>query len=468
MSSPAEARVERLAADVVARLTDEFPHPQRYWIAFSGGIDSSVLLTLLAGARSVLPAPLAVVHVDHGLQDGSAAWAAQCKQVCQSLELSLTSLRVDAAPRRGQSPEAAARDARYAAIGALIAPDDMLLTAHHRDDQAETLLLQLLRGAGVEGLAGMPALRRWRAGWHARPLIDIDRATLRAWAEGEGLSWIDDPSNATTHADRNYLRHEIMPRLESRWPAVTRRLTQSAGLCAEAAQVVRGVAADDLAAARCADGGQLRVDVLRAIGPARARAVLRAWVRAQHAPPLPARRAHEALGQLFAARHAADVSIDWSGVALRRYRDRVWLVAAEIPPPPSGTVAWDDGDALDLGPGLGRVRRVRGDAGIDPDHWQRGRIQIGYRRAGLGCRPAGRDGRRRFKNLVQECAIPPWWRDILPVLFIDGDVAAIANCCACEPFAVPRGQSGWHLRWVPADFKRADRDSHAPATPKDS
>jgi tRNA(Ile)-lysidine synthase len=185
------------------RLRDGYPCANTCWVAFSGGMDSTVLLTALVEGRVDLPFPLKAVHVDHGLQPASSDWSAHCADVCHSLGIPLSCLRVDARPRRGESPEAAARAARYAAMEKLMGDGDLLLTAHHRDDQAETVLLQLLRAAGVAGLAAMPALKRFGAGWHGRPLLDLPRSALQRWAEAHSLKWIEDPSNALIDADRN-------------------------------------------------------------------------------------------------------------------------------------------------------------------------------------------------------------------------------------------------------------------------
>lgn len=449
MSSPASPGYEPFDPQrIVDRLTKDFPRPQSYRVAFSGGLDSTVLLHLLGRAGPRLGAPLVAAHVDHGLQAVSASWAQHCREVCRELGIPLTVVGVDARAAPGQSPEAAARQARYAVLAELQCADEMLLTAHHLDDQAETLLLQLLRGAGVEGLAAMPLIREWRDGWHARPLLDVARPALRAWAEAQRLDWIDDPSNAHITADRNYLRHEVMPRLRDRWPAAAASLAHSAGLCAEAAEIVRARAAIDYAEVGGTDTARLRLGPLCKLGTVRARGVLRHWLRERAVPPLPARRLREAVDQLCRARADAAVEVAWSGFALRRYRNEVWLGRAAAGMPPAGGVVWN-GDALDLGPGLGRVVRQTGRAGVDPQLWTNGRVEIRFRSAGLRCRPAGRRGSRTFKKLAQEHGIPPWLRDRLPLLFIDGRLAAVANCCVCEPFAVADGATGWHLHWVP-------------------
>ena len=448
MSSRVKTSTQSLAPDhLLGRLNDHLPIPGRYWVAFSGGLDSSVLLNLLVAVREKLLAPLSVIHVDHRLQPQSAAWAQHCHSECRRLGVPLISIKVDAAHRPGESPEAAARIARYAALADTIGADGMLLTAHHRDDQAETLLLQLLRGAGVEGLAAMPMVREWSGGWHARPLLAWSRAAIHEWAVTHQLRWVDDPSNAGTAADRNYLRHQVMPALVARWPGAAQNLVRSAAHCADAAAMIRHQAALDLDHASRTAPGRLPVARLRDLPEARARNLLRLWLRGLGAAPLPAARLDEALSQLCSARADAQVCIAWHGMTLRRYREEVWLVPEDVCAPPEIPFDWD-GEAIEPGPGLGLVRRRLAPGGIDQQRWARGRVQLGFRHAGLRCRPVGRIGSRSFKALAQECGIPPWLRDCVPLLLIDGELAGIANCCTCEPFAAPPGESGWVIEWL--------------------
>lgn len=443
-----------LSQHIAEQLQRDFPRPARYWVAFSGGLDSSVLLDLLAGLRDSLPAPLAAVHVDHDLQPGSAAWARHCSVVCESLGVPLSLLRVDARPARGESPEAAARAARYAAIDSLLRREEMLLTAHHRDDQAETLLLQLMRGAGVAGLAAMPCLRRWKDKWQARPLLDVPQQQILDWATAHGLDWVEDPSNAETGADRNFLRHAVLPLLRSRWPAATENLARSADHCADALELVGCQARADLAGLSPEAPDRLPLQPLREMSAARRRAVFRHWLESLHTGAMPGRRRAEALDQLLWARQGAAVEISWSGWALRRFRDSAWLLPLPLPELPATVqpIAWpaDGNDCLPLPGGLGEVQRVMADGGVDPVLWEQGAASVVHRSPGLRCRPAGREGTRSFKSIAREAGVPPWQRAILPVLQIDGRPAAIANCCVCEPFAVGAGRKGWHLRWRPA------------------
>lgn len=422
------------------------PHPSRYLLAFSGGLDSSVLLHLLAAARDRLPAPLSAVHVDHALHPASGAWAQHCQAACAALGVPLEVIPVQATARPGQSPEAAARDARYAALAAALGPAGMLLTAQHLDDQVETVLLQLLRGSGVEGLSGMPVVRPWNGGWQVRPLLGCRRADLAEWALDRGLHWIEDPSNADEALDRNYLRHRVLPLIEARWPGGPGAIARSAGHCAEVAGLVAEVAEQDLAAAAAGQGERLALDVLRRLPPERASHLLRYWLRRCGAPAMPARRLHEALNQLRSAREDAAPCIRWAGFSLRRYRDQVWLVRGE--PEPLQPFAWD-GAPRTLDGDQGVLERRLAPGGIDPAHWRDGRVEVRRRWPGMRCRPVGRAGRRDFKHLAQDCGIPPWLRDQVPVLVIDGLPAAVAGCCVCEPFAAGPGQPGWWIDWRP-------------------
>ncbi|MCB1775924.1 MAG: tRNA lysidine(34) synthetase TilS, partial [Candidatus Competibacteraceae bacterium] len=237
------ARIDRH----LSRLLTAHPHT-RLVIGYSGGVDSHVLLHVLATQQALgLARTVEAIYIDHGLHAVSAVWGEHCAAVCRDLNLPFRVLKIDAGPMPGESPEAAARRARYAALAAELGPDSALLTAHHRDDQAETLLLQLLRGAGPHGLAAMPEAARLGEGWLLRPFLDVDRAELLVYARERRLCWIEDASNADTGFNRNYLRHQVLPVLRARWPAVNRTLSRSARLCAETATGLDEEAAADLA-----------------------------------------------------------------------------------------------------------------------------------------------------------------------------------------------------------------------------
>ncbi|MCP4042785.1 MAG: tRNA lysidine(34) synthetase TilS, partial [Gammaproteobacteria bacterium] len=257
-----------------------FPGTGRYWVAYSGGLDSHVLLHLMASLRNRLEeGELRAVHVNHGLLPEALEWEVHCQQVCRELEIPCEILRVKAGPAGGEGPEAAARQARYTAIGKLMARDDVILTAHHQDDQAETLLLHLVRGSGPHGLAAMPSVRRFLPGWLGRPLLGYPRAALRLYGESHLLDWIDDPSNREDRYERNFLRNEILPAMKIRRPDLIGVLSRVASHQAEAICLMDELAKIDHAAVLGPAKDRLRVSGLRLLSPERRRNVIRYWIR---------------------------------------------------------------------------------------------------------------------------------------------------------------------------------------------
>jgi tRNA(Ile)-lysidine synthase len=254
--------------------------PLRCAVAWSGGLDSTALLHLLYRARRLPRAriTLRALHVDHGLQPAAVEFRRFCRRVAHEWGLPLSIIKANVRIPAGQSVEQAARDARREALAAALARGELLLTAQHADDQLETLLLALLRGAGPAGLAGMPAVMPFGDSRLLRPLLGFERADLLAYARAERLQWIDDPTNDDPRFDRNYLRARVLPLLKSRWPAAARTATRSARHSAVAAYSLQASAAQDLELA--ADGADLEVAVLRRWSNTRRAAAIRAWILA--------------------------------------------------------------------------------------------------------------------------------------------------------------------------------------------
>jgi tRNA(Ile)-lysidine synthase len=418
----------------------------RVWVAYSGGSDSAVLLHVLARQREALGAPLAAVHVDHALHPDSGAWTAHCRATCAALGVPLEVLAVDPLPRRAAlGVEAAAREARYAALAGLLRPGDCLLTAHHADDQAETVLLQLLRGAGPAGLAAMPRVAPLGAGRLVRPLLDVARAELRAYAQANAVACVEDPSNRDPALARAYLRAAVMPRLEARWPGLRGTLARAARHAADAAAIIAERAAEDLSALTVLAPWRMPVPGLLALSLARRRAVLRHWCAVRGVPPPDTARLDALLGQLAAARAGRAVEVAWPGGAWRRYGEVLFLSPVLPPHDPSARLRWDGRRPLTLPAGLGTMALVPGGA-LRQDALAEG-IEVGFRAAGLRCAPAGRRGRRDLKHLFQEAGVPPWLRDRVPLLLVGGHLAAIADRWVCTPFAASGATAGLELIW---------------------
>ncbi len=433
---------------IIARVRADAPGATGYWVAFSGGLDSSVLLDLLAGARDRLPGPLGAVHVHHGLQPEADAWAGRCAERAAALGLPLVRLAVDARPAAGASPEAAAREARYRALAEWLPPGGALLSAHHRDDQAETLLLQLLRGAGPDGLAGMPGTAPLGRGLLLRPLLDVPRAALEAEARARGLVWSEDPSNRDLRFDRNRIRHELVPVLEGRWRGARAVIARAAALQAEASRLLAQLAAQDLARVAGTLPGTLDCDRLLALDADRQRNLLRHWLR-RAGLPLPSQRMLESLRRTVpAARPDAMPCVRWPGGEVRRHRGLLFAMAPLAAPVLAGRPHWH-GEVLRL-PELGGHLSWTPGPGLDAALVEAG-LRLELRRGGERLQPAGRRERQGLKQLLQAAGIPPWERERLPLLYAGERLVAVPSLWVAEGCQAGPGGRGGMPRWSRLD-----------------
>ncbi|MDX1636122.1 MAG: tRNA lysidine(34) synthetase TilS [Marinobacter sp.] len=428
-------------AELVQALSG-LPDSPRLWVAYSGGLDSTLLLNALCHS---LPdsqrGRLRAVHVNHQLQANASACEAACRSQCEALAVPLTVAAVEVAPGPGDGGlEAEARRARYRVFEDLLGEGDLLLMAHHQNDQTETLLFRFLRGTGVAGLAGMPAQRRLGRGTLMRPLLGFDRAQIRAWAEAAGLTWVDDPSNQDRRFDRNFLRHEIIPRARQRWPGLEARLGHTAARCRE--QVALADSLARIQARDCVDGaGHIRLDALAALPPVEQKNLVRWWIASQgHEPPAPA-QLDTGLPELLAAAPDRAPELRTEAYCLRRYRQTLHLVpvadAVELlggqPLTAAEPLPWQGG-RLALEPA--------GPQRVDPP-----RLTVTRRMGGERFRERPGGPTRSLKKWLQEQEVPPWQRASLPLVWEAGELVAIGHLWRSSHFAGEAPASGWRILW---------------------
>ncbi len=411
---------------------------------YSGGLDSTVLLHLLADLRARGGFSLAAVHVHHGLSPHADDWARHCERVCGDLEVPMQVARVEVR-RRGEGLEAAARAARYAVFADIDA--DAVALAHHRDDQAETVLAQLLRGGGAKGLAAMPECRRLAAAGPLllRPLLQAPRARIAAWAHAHRLLWVEDESNLHTHLVRNLLRHQVLPLLETRFAASGATLARAADRFAETAALLDELADLDAGAALSREG--LSIAALAALSPARARNLLRRRLELAGAE-LHADSLREGLRQLLQARRDAQVVVDFGAVSLRRHRGVACIVAATPARPVAALWPWRGEALLELGDAGGLRFTPAHGAGV---RLEPGPVTVRLRRGGEHLRPDANRPRRSLKNLLREAGIPSWRRQRLPLVYVGERLAWAAEIGADSEFVAASGEPGWLISpWSPA------------------
>lgn len=406
------------------------PQPRHLYIGYSGGIDSHVLLHL--AATSPLKEHVTAVYVHHGLQAVADAWAVHCSAVAHSLGVKCVVLYVNAQPTPGESPEEAARNARYAAFKALLEQDDMLMLAQHREDQLETVLLQLLRGSGVKGLSAMPTHSACGAGLLLRPLLDTAKAAIDAYAQLHALTWVTDPTNLYDDYDRNFLRNRVVPLLKQRWPQCDKTVARSAKHCAEADHLLASMAGQLLQPLYDATDQTLRISLLQTYDAPQQALVIRHWLSALGVKMPPQGLIDRIAAEVLAARPDGSPVLATTSYALRRYKDKLYClpVAKER----IQAMAWPNAQTSIALSAHRQLARIDASSGIALAHWQQAQVTIRPRSGGEKIRLPQRLGHHNLKKLFQEADIPPWEREAMPLVYLDGDLAAVGD------------------EWISADF----------------
>jgi tRNA(Ile)-lysidine synthase len=416
-------------------------------IAYSGGLDSAVLLDLVWRSRKQ-HSRLIALHVNHGLSVHSVSWADFCSNACDVYGIAIEIMSVKVDGQSGEGLEAAARHARYRAFESAMGQGDTICLAHHGDDQAETLLLQLMRGAGVKGLAAMPSSIEFSRGKMVRPLLGFDRRQLESYARQRKLTWIEDESNVDLRFDRNFLRHQVMPLLKGRWKGVVATVSRSAELCGEAESILEDLGREDWR--RCRGDGDHAVSIqeLNELPVTRQRNLLRYWI-GSHKRRLPIRQVLErVLVELIPAASDRAPIVSWDEGEFRRHGNRLYLLGqADTLAPDEYCVNWKEGDCFELPQLLGSLVIEIGPGGINKTQWEEGAIEVRRRSGGEGCKVAGKPHHRSLKRLFQEAAIPTWERWRMPLLFIDGEFGAVPGLWVCQQFAERPDREGVHIRW---------------------
>jgi tRNA(Ile)-lysidine synthase len=411
-------------------------------VGFSGGVDSTVLLHVLSALAPRFGFALRAVHVNHGISPNSDDWARFCATGCRRLNVPLEIRRVKIGSRRGRGLEEAARQARRAVLEKTRA--EAVALAHHLDDQAETVLLNLLRGAGVRGASGMPALGRLGAKLLLRPLLEVPRAELLRYARAQGLRWIEDESNQNPALARNFLRLRVTPLIEQRYPRWRETLARAARHFGEA----EGLLAKRFSPAGATD--RLRVAQLRDSSLAEAKLLLREHLAAKGLRPPSARRLGEMLRQLTAAAPGARVELTHDGAVVRSYRGELRIEPRPAAPVPFGPVQWTGQPRIALAALGGEVRfkRVRG-TGLALAKLEGRPLRLHLRHGGERLQPDPRRPRRTLKNLFQEAGIPAWRRDRLPLLSCGEDLVWVPGLGIDARYRAAAGALGLEPQWLP-------------------
>lgn len=449
---PAQGRVYGSLPERLSKVLTEFTctHTVKRWVVgFSGGLDSTALLLALTSSQNRIP--VCALHINHRLSAQADFWQAHCATVANTAGVEFVAREVDCVAA-GKGLEDAARQARYAVFSDFLQDGDCLLLGHHLNDQAETLLLRLMRGAGPKGLAAMAPFRPLGDGILFRPLLMFDRRELQEYLEVQRYQWIEDESNEDRAFDRNFLRHDVMPVLAKRWPDFEKNWQTSARLCAEAGSLNEMLAIGDLdrlAPAQERLGHSISLTQLQQWPLLRRNNVLRYWFRTLGVPEPGRRHLDEIHQQLEVATQHSHPQITWQKVSVRWYRSRLYCLVEP------GQIETDQVEhQWDLTQPLHSDTMGYLTALPSSDGWHRlkvspnAQVVVSQRQGGERCRPEGRQHSQTVKRLLQEYALEPWLRDRVPLVYVDQQLAAVGDLWVCQSFAARPGEAGVALRWT--------------------
>jgi tRNA(Ile)-lysidine synthase len=418
------------------------------YIAYSGGVDSYVLLHVCSELIE-FKGKITAVYVHHGLQAIAESWGIHCQREAEKLGVSFQLLRVNAQSKKGESPEEAARNARYQALKPLLTENDVLLVAQHREDQLETVLLQLFRGAGIQGLAAMPKAIAFGNGQILRPFLDVSKQTIQAYAEEYSLTWVADPSNACDDFDRNFLRNQLIPLVKTRWGQVDKTVARTAQHCA-AAQMLLNEVAENLLAEILNEDNTLSISQLQQFSHQKQSLVIRTWFNQQGLKMPSAGFISAIFTEVIHAKTSAEPSLKKAGVVIRRYQDKLYCLKDLSGFKNLTGLIWQAVESQVVLPDGSVLVRYLAHDGIPLSLWQQAHVTVRFRQGGEKIRLAGRQGLHTLKNLFQEAQIPPWQRDRVPLLYFDDQLVAVANLWLSSEVQAVDNESCYQIDWLPS------------------
>ena len=393
--------------------------------------------------------PLTAIHINHQLQAESAQWADHCRAQSAALGVALQVHCVDIPSASGDSLEALARQARYGVFESLLEAGDVLMMGHHLDDQAETVMMRLLRGSGSRGLAGIPAVRPLGKRQLCRPMLGVSREAIEQYANHHGLQWIEDPSNHNTDFDRNFLRQSLLPQLAERWPAYRQTLARAADHQQHSADLNDELAALDMAALHCPiDSRQLPIPALQKLSTLRQKNLLRFWFAQQGVDAPSASQLAILIDEVINAGEDAEPIMRWPELEIRRYNQQLYAMPPLTEFDHRQCIAWNTQQPLQIDEHSRVEVQLTKGVGLAADKLSNTPLQVRFRQGGERCQPAGRAHSQSLKKLFQEYRLPPWLRDRAPIVYAGDDIVAVADLWVCEGWQAKPGQRGIGLSWL--------------------
>jgi tRNA(Ile)-lysidine synthase len=440
------ASTTSLSKDNFLSKINNFPGSRKYWIAFSGGMDSSVLLHLFYLNKDEIKQDIEVLYVNHGLQKESSKWGDFCEEQCRLYGLTFTQLLIKEDCPKGVSVEAWAREKRYSIIEEVMNESDVLFTAHHQDDQVETFFMQALRGAGARGLASMPIVKLVNDVFHSRPLLNYSREILQRFAEENNLIWQDDESNMDCRYDRNYIRHKIIPVVEERWPSYRETISRLINHQQEYKVLLDDLASNDLDHTQHNESMVLDLEKIKCLSDERQKNLILYWLSKSKLDLPGSRNLAQIILDIICSPVDKSPCVTWKNTEVRRYKNLLYASKKTQEHDITVELTWKPEQALNVlnetltaKPGNGK--------GISKLKTKDADFVIRYRRGGEKIHPNNMEHLKTVKQLFQEKSVIPWLRDRIPLVYINEKLAVIPGFCVDKSFSANLDEPSWDICW---------------------
>ncbi len=425
---------------------NQFSASGKFWIACSGGMDSSVLLHLFYSNKNKIDQDMEIIYINHGLQEEANDWAVFCEKQSLQYDIPFTQLQVIEVCPKGSSVEAWAREKRYSLIEEVMNKNDVLFTAHHQDDQVETFFLQALRGAGPRGLASMPLVKKYAKALHARPLLKYSRSELKRYAEENNIIWKNDKSNLDVRYDRNYFRHKIMPVIEERWPAYRETINRLINHQKESRMLLDEVAKDDINLAQHKNMMSLDLDVIQNLSIERQKNLIFLWLKELNLNSPGSKNIDQIISDIIYSATEKSPCVNWENVEVRRYKNLLYAFKMMSEHDVNVEYTWKLENILDISDET-LVAKSECGKGISKLKTENADFVIRYRQGGEKIHPDNLSHSKTVKQLFQEQSVLPWLRDRIPLIYINSELAVIPGFCIDKSYSADKNESSWDIHW---------------------
>ena len=425
---------------------EKFSQSKKIIIAYSGGIDSSILLHLLFSIKEDLKQSLEAIHINHGLHDKSNDWEKFCRRKCESYNISFRAISIKENCPKNVSVECWARDKRYSLIAKEIKNNDILLTAHHMDDQIETFFLQVFRGAGPRGLASMPVIKKISNGYHARPFLNIQRSELEKYASINKILWQDDDTNSDIRYERNYLRHKVLVYLEKAWPSYRKSISRVVSHQKESMSILSEIALEDMREVLCKNFINLDVKILKGLSLPRQKNLIFYWLDSLNLEKPGSKHMHQIIKTLINTSSDKSPCVNWKNTEVRKYRDQLYASQIFKQHNINEEIYWNTDSPLEI-QGEKLIAKETLGKGILRSSIEGAKITIRYRHGGEKIYSNSLSNSKKVKKIFQEHGVLPWFRDRVPLIYINEELAVVPGFCVGKKFSASKNEKSLDIHW---------------------